>query len=120
MVSLEFYASRIESLRPHAQRFSEWVLDESQWRWARTLGHIVLLAFTVHPEETRETYFQHLWFTTKTSLRFLALSLLLFMHGVFPFLFTRTASIQIERIYMLMRSRIPQARRSILEDGYEI
>jgi hypothetical protein len=86
----------------------------------RALSRYILNAFTQHPAQTRETYLQHLWFTIKTSLRFVALGVLLFLHGVFPFIFVRTASIQVERIYLLMRSRIPQPRRETIESQYDI
>ncbi len=99
-------------------------LAQSVLKWLGCMAHImcrmVLNAFRHHPSETNETYVQHLWFTTKTSLRFVVLSLLLFVHGVFPFIFVRTVSSQIERIYLMMRSRILQPRREMIENQYDI
>ena len=73
----------------------------------------------ITPAQTDETYLQHLWFTTFTSLRFIVISILLFLHGLFPFTFTRTASRQIERIYVIMRARIPKSRRTEIDSAYD-
>ncbi len=71
--------------------------------------------FTEHPADTGETYPQHLWFTTKMSARFLFTMLVLFIHGLFPFLLTRTASKQIEQVYRTMKTRIPKNRREEID-----
>jgi hypothetical protein len=102
------------------QRIAHRFFASRRWQDAGRAYRKLLRAFTSHPAQTQETYLQHLWFTTKTSLRFVALGALLFTHGVFPFLLTRTASNQVERIYLLMRSRIPQPRREIIESQYDI
>ncbi|MBM3617762.1 MAG: hypothetical protein FJX23_04375 [Alphaproteobacteria bacterium] len=72
-------------------------------------------AFTEHPELTGETYLQHLWFTVKMGLRFVLVAILLILHGIFPFIFVKTASKQIEIIYGIMKSRIPKKRLEELD-----
>lgn len=72
-------------------------------------------AFTEHPELTGETYLQHLWFTVKMGLRFVMVAIVLILHGIFPFIFVKTASKQIEIIYGIMKSRIPKKRREELD-----
>ena len=67
--------------------------------------------FTEHPGETGETYFQHFVFTGLTSLRIIFCGIIIFIHGLFPFLFTRTASRHVERIYLILKKRIPKSRR---------
>jgi hypothetical protein len=88
-----------------------WFLQEKRWRRTRRLCDKVLASFTVHPAETDETYLQHLWFTTRMTSHFMLLALLLFTHGIFPFLFTRTVSTQIDGIYRIMRARVPKSLR---------
>lgn len=72
-------------------------------------------AFVEHPQMTGETYLQHLWFTVKMSLRLFFTSVVLLLHGLFPFVFVKTASQQIEIIYGIMKSRIPKTRREELD-----
>lgn len=61
--------------------------------------------FVKHPAETGESYLEHLWFTIGMSSRFVVVGALLLTHGIFPFLFTRTASGRIEKIYSVMKER---------------
>lgn len=72
--------------------------------------------FTDHPEQTGETYWQHLWFTLCLGCRFLYVSAVIILHGVFPFLCVRTASNQIETVYRVMKMRIPKARLQQMEE----
>jgi hypothetical protein len=101
----------------HALRHSyEWVTREENKRKAGAFYLRAKRVFTEHPADTSETYLEHLWFTIRMSLRFNLVSILLLTHGVFPFLFTRTASAQIERIYLIMKARIPKSRRAIIDE----
>ena len=75
--------------------------------------------FTEHPRETGETYAQHLWFTVQMSVRFVVVSVILMTHGLLPFVWTRTASRRIERIYMIMKDRAQKTNRD-LADMYDI
>ena len=81
--------------------------------WVKTL-------FTQHPKDTGETYLQHLWFTVTISLQLFFAATTLLLHGILPFIFTRTTSAQIEKLYLIMKSRIPQSRRETLDSEYEI
>ena len=73
-----------------------------------------------HLKETGETYPQHLWFAIKISPRLFWVGLTLLLHGIFPFIFTHTTSSQIEKIYVILKSRIPQSRRKAIDTEYEI
>lgn len=73
-----------------------------------------------HLEEAGESYTQHLWFTVRISARLLFTSIALTIHGLIPSLFTRTASSQMEAIYLIMKSRIPKARLQELENDWQI
>lgn len=92
-------------------------IAEDSWQkigcWVKTL-------FTQHPKDTNETYLQHLWFTVTISSQLLLAAITLLLHGIFPFIFTRTTSSQIEKLYLIMKSRIPQSRRETLDTEYEI
>jgi uncharacterized integral membrane protein len=96
-----------------------WLLQNKHRENARQIGGEIKKIFTEHPKQTGETYFEHFCFTVKMSLHLITVSLLLFTHGLFPFLFTRTASRQIESVYLIMKSRIPKIRRDII-DEYDI
>jgi hypothetical protein len=87
---------------------------------ARALRAEVSKAFTAHPESTGETYWQHLCFTSSMSARFLVTTVVIMIHGIFPFLLTRTASKQTEAIYRIMKERIPKARRDAIDLDYHV
>lgn len=90
--------------------------------WQKTAGWRARLCgkFTHHPEETGETYLQHLGFTLRMGARFIYTTTVLIIHGLFPFLLTRAASRQIEIIYTIMRARVPKARRDAIELDYQV
>jgi hypothetical protein len=102
-------------------------LSEIQARWDASpvkakvgeLGDEVNRAFTTHPKSIGETYLQHLWFTTKMAVRLVASGIALLLHGLFPFLFTRTASNEFDAIYAIMKKRItPTALLSTYEQQH--
>ncbi len=102
------------------QRAANRFLASRLWRKVGEVYRKLVGVFTLHPAQTHETYLQHLWFTMRMSLRFAALGVILLTHGIFPFVFTRTASLEIEKVYLIMRSRIPKTRRDAIESEYEI
>lgn len=61
--------------------------------------------FIYHCHEAGETYFEHLGFTVKTSATLLYSGLALFIHGIFPFLFTTTASGNIKQLHATIAER---------------
>ncbi len=93
----------------------DWTVSKSYKKRALQWRMDVEKAFTEHPEATGETYGEHLWFTLKMAGRFIFTSAAITLHGVFPFLCTRTASIQIEQVYRIMKSRIPKKRREEID-----
>ncbi len=76
-----------------------------------TIKEWVVKKFTQHLEETDETYLQHLCFTTMMGCRFLFIGVIILVHGLFPFIFVRTASSQVMAVYRIMRERIPKAQK---------
>lgn len=97
-----------------------WMRREENRAKARELRSELAKKFTEHPEETGETYLQHLWFTTKMASRFLYALVVLLIHGLFPFLLMRAASRQIENIYRIMKMRIPKSRREAIDADYQV
>jgi len=110
----------ITTLRDGYSYAKTWVFRDEHRRRARALLAELRRAFTEHPEATDETYFEHLWFTLSMSFRFFITTLVILIHGIFPFLMVRTASIQIEAIYRIMKSRIPKARREAIDADYQV
>ena len=97
-----------------------WLKREENRTRARELRAELAKAFTEHPEETGETYLQHLWFTFTMAIRMLYALVVLVIHGVFPFLVVRAASKQIEAIYRIMKTRIPKSRRDAIDADYQV
>jgi hypothetical protein len=52
----------------------------------------VLAAFTRHPASVGETYVEHFRFASRFGLRMISAGLACLLHGLLPFLFTRTGS----------------------------
>lgn len=76
-------------------------------------------AFIEHPHATGETYREHLWFTATMAARFFFTGFVIITHGLFPFLWKTKGSEQIEKVYMIMKGRIPKARRQEIDAAYE-
>lgn len=96
-------------LRTVIDKTVNWVLQEKHKQKAHQLRQEVEKAFTEHPKTAGETYLQHLRYTAKMSLHLAFVGGALITHGLFPFLFTRTASKEIENIYLSMRKRASKA-----------
>lgn len=88
-----------------------WIFRERHVQALRSLQAL----FTAHPHEAGETYWGHFLFTAKMGVRFAYVSFVILMHGIFPFLFTRTGSTQVEKLYGIMKSRIPKSRLEELD-----
>ena len=82
------------------------------------MGHAIFKAFTDHPHQAGETYLEHLRFTFTMASRFFLVSFIIMIHGLFPFLMPTTASRMIEKLYWIMKTRIPKGRREVLDAAY--
>ena len=105
----------IQNIKQWPQRLLSRLVNSQNKEKLERLRQDVEKAFTQHPEDTGETYLEHLWFTSKMAGRFLFTSAVIVLHGLFPFLCVRTASNQIERIYRIMKMRIPVKRREEID-----
>jgi hypothetical protein len=65
---------------------------------------MIFKLFTSHPESVGESYWQHFGFATSTGAAMMLGGLACITHGLFPFLFTRTGSKTIARLYERMSS----------------
>lgn len=61
--------------------------------------------FTRHPIEQDETYMEHLVQAWKISIKSLQISMILFVHGVFPWMFVNDGSEKIKKVYNLASKR---------------
>jgi len=59
-------------------------------------------AFTEHPESVGESYFQHMGTSFSFGIRMLTASLGCFLHGLFPFICTKTGSTTINKLHTKM------------------
>ncbi len=109
-----------EQLTGYYSKCTTWLRREENRAKARELRAEVRKAFVEHPEETGETYLQHLWFTAKMASRLLYAMTVLLIHGIFPFLLMRAASQQIELIYGIIKQRIPKSRREAIDADYQV
>jgi hypothetical protein len=62
--------------------------------------------FTDHPESINETYVEHLQFAGMFGFRMILAGLASLVHAVFPFLFEKTASQMISKMYQRMNNRV--------------
>ena len=83
------------------------------------------ISFTEHPASVGETYGEHLMTALGFALTMLAAGLACLVHGIFPFLFTRTGSNAITALYRRMvthrvggKAPLPGAELS-LDDAVE-
>lgn len=61
--------------------------------------------FMAHPNELGESYFQHLKAAWGSAYRLAKIFLALFVHGIFPFLFTTYGFEALERLYADWQNR---------------
>jgi len=65
--------------------------------------------FTDHPASVGETYFQHMGAASSFGSRMILAGLACMVHGLLPFLFTKTGSHTVELLYQHMVVRRRQA-----------
>ena len=58
-----------------------------------------------HLTEAKENYFQHMVVALKISYQLLSASIKAFIHSMLPALFTRSASLKIKELYLLIEER---------------
>lgn len=107
-------------MKQHFEKARAWITRDEHKQKARALADDVERAFTEHPHETGETYTQHLWFTLKMTARLVYTATVLLIHGIFPFVLVKAASTQIEKIYTIVRGRVPKARRDAIDIDYSV
>lgn len=72
----------------------------------------ILTSFTRHPAEAGETYIQHFIFTARAALTLIGSGLVLFFHGVLPFLCTHTTSNMIDRLHAELQTRKQKCKKA--------
>jgi hypothetical protein len=87
------------------------------WLKMLAMGHRL---FTRHPREAGESYGEHLRFTLMMTGRLLKCAIALPLHGLFPFLFVTTASDEMKRIQVILKSRAEALKYKNFSNHYEI
>lgn len=77
---------------------------------------MIFKLFTSHPNSVGESYWQHFNFATSTGGAMILGGLACMAHGFLPFLFTRTGSKTIARLYGRMSSG---ARHAVMAKNHE-
>lgn len=73
--------------------------------------------FTEHPRSVNETYFEHMGVATSFGRRMIFAGLACLVHGLFPFLFTKTGSRAITTLHTEMTTaRIRNAPASAVSE----
>lgn len=62
-------------------------------------------SLTSHPAKAGETYWQHFIFTARAALTLVGSGIILFLHGLLPFLCTHTTSNMIDRLHAELQAR---------------
>jgi hypothetical protein len=106
----------MESAKPYLERVIPLEAKQKLSEWLLQLKYL----FVSHPRETGETYMEHLAFTVKMGVRIVTCGVLLLIHGLFPFTFRRTVSMQIEKIYAILKGRIPKNRLQEIDENWQI
>lgn len=75
---------------------------------SNTHGTTMTGIFTDHPASVGETYFEHLGFALRFSLRLFAASLAALVHALLPFLFEKTASNVVNGLHERLTNRFDQ------------
>ncbi|MBC2886880.1 hypothetical protein H7Q97_15945 [Ochrobactrum sp. CM-21-5] len=61
--------------------------------------------FTEHPASVDETYFQHMTFAARFSIKLFAAAFAALIHAILPFLFEKTASTIVRQLYERTHNR---------------
>lgn len=75
-------------------------------------GMTILKAFTAHPQSVGETYLEHMGVASRCGASMVVAGLACIVHALLPFMFVRTASDCLTRLYQRMvaqRSRLQAA-----------
>lgn len=65
--------------------------------------------FTAHPQSVDETYFEHMAFAGKFSLKLFGAAFAALIHAILPFLFEKTASTIVRQLYERTHNRAAEA-----------
>lgn len=77
----------------------------------------LIAAFTDHPREAGESYWQHLCFTVGMAGRLFACCFLLIIHGILPFTLTHAASAKMKKCQHILAERAARTGYDELKEG---
>lgn len=71
----------------------------------KNLMQTICAAFTEHPREAGESYWQHFMFTVGMASRLFVVCILLLGHGILPFTLTHAASSRLQKCQRILTDR---------------
>lgn len=86
----------------------------------KSLADTLRAAFTDHPREAGESYWQHFVFTADMARRLLVVSILLIAHGILPFTLTHAASSRLQQCQRILTERAARTGYNEMCDGFGI
>jgi hypothetical protein len=86
----------------------------------KSIKQTLIAAFTEHPRQAGETYWQHLVFTVGMAARLLVICVLLTIHGILPFTLTHAASARMRKCQQILADRAARTGFDELCDGIGI
>lgn len=81
---------------------------------------LMISAFTDHPRQAGETYWQHLCFTLGMAGRLCVCCLLLIIHGLLPFTLTHSASSRMQKCQKILAERAARTGYNEIKEGFGI
>jgi hypothetical protein len=86
----------------------------------KTLLRTLRGAFTDHPREAGESYWQHFVFTVDMARRLFVVCILLLAHGILPFTLTHAASSRLQQCQKILTQRAARTGYNEMCDGFGI
>jgi hypothetical protein len=95
-------------------------LDMAEQNEKKDLLKLAYAAFTDHPRQAGETYWQHMCFTVGMAVRLWVCSFLLLLHGILPFTLTHAASNRMKTCQKILAERAARTGFDEHLDGFGI
>lgn len=95
-------------------------MEDQRVMTTKSLKDVICAAFTEHPRQAGETYWQHFRFTIGMAWRLGIISILLIAHGILPFTLTHAASYRLQKCQRILADRAARTGFYEISDGFGI
>jgi hypothetical protein len=95
-------------------------MDDQSTAIGKGLKETVIAAFTAHPRQGGESYWQHFAFTLDMAGRLALICLLLVIHGILPFTLTHAASVRMKKCQRILADRAARTGFDEISGGFGI